>query len=60
MFGNDDTAWVEDAKDEPGMVEAMRGGDMTLAAVSRRGAATTYTYSLSGITDALKKIGLCK
>ncbi|MEZ2126736.1 MULTISPECIES: invasion associated locus B family protein [unclassified Sinorhizobium] len=61
MFSNDDKAWVEDATDEPGMVAAMRSGhDMTLAAVSKRGTATSYTYSLSGITDALKKIGLCK
>jgi hypothetical protein len=61
MFSDGDKGWVENASDEPAMTEAMRGGsDMILSAVSQRGTATRYTYSLSGITAALKRIALCK
>nr|WP_200985208.1 invasion associated locus B family protein [Rhizobium rhizogenes] len=61
MFSSDDKGWVENASDEPAVVNAMRSGsDMSLAAVSKKGTATGYSYSLSGITAALQKIGLCK
>lgn len=60
LFSKGNKGWVEDASNQPAMIEAMRGGsEMSLAAVSQKGTATSYTYSLSGITAALKKTGLC-
>jgi hypothetical protein len=39
----------------------MKGGkSMTVKAVSGRGTATSYSYSLSGISAALKQIESCK
>jgi hypothetical protein len=39
----------------------MRSGKtMMLEAKSRRGTATRYTYSLSGVRAALKKIAECR
>lgn len=61
MFSDGDKGWVENASDEPAVIDAMRGGhEMTLSAVSQRGTATHYTYSLSGITAALKQTALCR
>ena len=61
LFVKDSSAWVENAAEEPAMVAAMRAGrSMTVKATSARGTATTYTYSLSGITAALNKIEDCK
>ena len=54
-------AWVENAAEEPALVAAMKGGkSMTVKAVSGRGTATSYSYSLSGISAALKQIESCK
>jgi len=61
MFTKDKAAWVENAAQEPALVAAMRTGhSMTVKATSRRGTGTAYTYSLSGISAALKQIEGCK
>lgn len=60
MFTKGNSAWVENAAEEPALVAAMRSGrDMSVKATSRRGTGTTYSYSLSGITAALNQIQSC-
>lgn len=54
-------AWATNPKREPDLIGAMKHGhDMTLAATSKRGTQTHYTYSLKGVTAALRMISLCK
>lgn len=54
-------AWATIPKREPDLIGAMKHGhDMTVAATSKRGTMTHYTYSLKGITAALRMISLCK
>ncbi|MCY6383324.1 invasion associated locus B family protein [Hoeflea prorocentri] len=61
LFTKGDSAWVENAAEEPALVSAMRAGSsMTVRATSRRGTNTTYTFSLSGVTAALNEIQNCK
>ncbi|MGV1791184.1 hypothetical protein GR212_05285 [Rhizobium lusitanum] len=61
MFTKDRHAWVKDETQEPTLVSAMKGGaQLQLQATSKRGTATSYSYSLSGITAALKRIETCK
>jgi invasion protein IalB len=61
MFVKDKAAWVENAAEEPALVAAMKtGSSMTVKATSLRGTATSYSYSLAGISQALKKIETCK
>ncbi|MCF3640043.1 DUF1176 domain-containing protein [Rhizobium sp. TRM95111] len=61
LFTKGNSAWVENAAEEPALVAAMKGGkDMAVKAVSRRGTETNYSYSLSGISAALKQIESCK
>ncbi|MDR7145716.1 MULTISPECIES: invasion associated locus B family protein [unclassified Rhizobium] len=61
MFTKDKAGWVENAAQEPALVAAMKGGhSMTVTAVSRKGTGTSYAYSLSGISAALKQIESCK
>lgn len=61
MFTKDKAAWVENAAEEPALVAAMKGGStMTVKATSGRGTNTSYSYSLSGISAALKQIESCK
>ncbi|HUH48652.1 MAG TPA: invasion associated locus B family protein [Mycoplana sp.] len=61
MFTKGNSAWVENAAEEPALVAAMKSGkDMSVKATSRRGTGTTYSYSLSGISAALKQIESCK
>ncbi|MHA7971358.1 invasion associated locus B family protein [Rhizobium sp. CAU 1783] len=61
MFVKDTSAWVENAAEEPALVAAMKtGSSMTVKATSARGTGTSYSYSLSGISAALKKIENCK
>ena len=60
MFTKDRHGWVRDETQEPSMVSAMRGGaQLEVQATSKRGTATSYSYSLSGITAALKRIETC-
>ncbi|KQV35660.1 MULTISPECIES: invasion associated locus B family protein [unclassified Rhizobium] len=61
MFTKGNSAWVENAAEEPALVAAMKNGKaMSVAAKSRKGTATSYSYSLSGISAALKQIESCK
>lgn len=61
LFPRGESAWVENAAEEPQLVAAMRAGKaMSIKAVSRRGTNTSYDYSLKGVTAALGKIGDCK
>ncbi|CAH0338531.1 invasion associated locus B family protein [Rhizobium sp. CECT 9324] len=61
LFVKDTSAWVENAAEEPALVAAMKTGkSMTVKATSARGTGTNYSYSLSGISAALKKIEGCK
>ncbi|MCK5931070.1 hypothetical protein SAMN06297251_11618 [Fulvimarina manganoxydans] len=61
MFSKADSAWMENAAEEPQLVAALRAGrSMTVSATSRRGTNTSYTYSLSGVTAALNSIKDCK
>lgn len=61
MFTKDKAAWVENAAEEPALVAAMKSGqNMSVSAVSGRGTKTSYAYSLSGISAALKQIESCK
>lgn len=58
LFTNKDTAWARSKNDDDALVDAMRAGaSMVVKGVSRRGTATTDTYSLSGVTAAHKAIG---
>jgi hypothetical protein len=61
MFTKGRSAWLENAAEEPALVQAMRSGkSMTMGAVSRKGTKTGYVFSLSGISAALKKIENCQ
>jgi len=61
MFTKGNSAWVENAAQEPALVADMRAGHaMSVKAVSSRGTKTEYTYSLSGVTAALDKIKDCR
>ena len=60
FFSKSNTAWTENAAEDPTIVAAMRAGSkMSVKAVSRRGTNTSYDYSLSGITAALNAIKDC-
>lgn len=61
MFTKERAAWVENAAEEPALVMAMKTGKaMTVNATSRKGTPTSYSYSLAGISAALKQIETCK
>lgn len=61
FFSKGNTAWTENAAEDPSIVAAMKAGSrMNVKAVSRRGTNTSYDYSLSGITAALNAIQSCK
>ena len=56
----DASAWMANAAQEPDFVAAAkRGRNMVVNATSRRGTNTKYTYSLMGITAALKAVSDC-
>ena len=58
LFTDGDSAWVRKNKVEKALVKAMRSGtNMVVRGVSSRGTKTKDTYSLAGITSALKAIG---
>ena len=61
MFTKDKAAWVENAAQEPALVAALKSGhSLKVSATSKKGTATSYTYSLKGVTAALKQIENCK
>lgn len=60
LFTRGNSAWVENAAEEPQLVAAMRAGsNMQVKAISRRGTETSYTYSLKGVTAALNQVNNC-
>jgi invasion protein IalB len=61
MFTRGNSAWLENAAEEPQLIAGMKAGsDMTVAAKSGRGNDTKYTFSLKGVTAALQSIANCK
>ena len=53
--------WVENAAEEPMLIDAMKNGDdMKVQAQSGRGTKTSYSFSLKGISAALDSIAGCK
>ncbi|MCQ8781919.1 invasion associated locus B family protein [Mangrovibrevibacter kandeliae] len=61
MFVKGESAWMENAAEEPQLVAALKAGRrMEVDATSLRGTDTRYTYSLSGVTAALNSINSCK
>jgi len=61
MFTRGESAWMENAAEEPQLVAALKAGRaMKVDATSQRGTATNYTYSLAGVTAALNSITSCK
>jgi invasion protein IalB len=62
LYTQADGAWVKNAAEEGGMVDAMRkGADLVIKSESTHGTKTTDTYSLKGISEALDKVaGECK
>lgn len=60
MFARGNSAWLENLAEGPQLIAAMRSGaDMKVEAVSGRGNATNYVFSLMGVTAALKSISNC-
>ena len=56
LFASANEGFVETERDEERLVAAMRrGADMRLSAVSERGTATEYTFSLLGVSNALDR-----
>jgi len=52
----DNEAFIDDVTDEKRLVRAMRSGStMSVKAQSSRGTRVSYSFSLSGVTAALKK-----
>ena len=57
MFTEKEFAFVKDRAAELKLINAMkRGSTMTVKGLSARGTLTTDSYSLSGITAALKRM----
>lgn len=57
LFTHKDTAWAADKKTDRALVRAMiRGREMVVKGVSRRGTETADSYSLIGFTDAHRAI----
>jgi invasion associated locus B (IalB) protein len=58
MYTQNDGAWIKNAAEESRLVDAMRkGADVTIKGSSARGTATTDTFSLKGLAQALDKVG---
>lgn len=56
MFVAENEGFIESGSNEKGLVSKMRAGaSMTVKAVSARGTNVNYSFSLKGITAALKK-----
>lgn len=61
LFTSGKSAWMENAAEEPLLIAAMKAGKaMSVAATSKRGTATNYSYSLKGISKALDAIKVCQ
>ncbi|WP_248313069.1 invasion associated locus B family protein [Bosea sp. F3-2] len=60
MLTEGNNAWLERLEREPALLAAMRAGNsMVLEARSARGNATTYTFSLAGVTAASRMMQRC-
>ncbi|WP_300543903.1 hypothetical protein [Maricaulis sp.] len=61
MFSDGREAFLDDLGDEPDLVRAMRRGSvMRVTATTAAGVATSYEFSLSGVTAALGRVeALC-
>jgi invasion protein IalB len=58
MYTQADGAWVKNAAEETRLVDAMRKGqDLTVKGTSAKGTASTDTYSLKGLPQALDRVG---
>jgi hypothetical protein len=56
FYAANNEAFIENSADEATLVRAMRGGStMRMKARSKRGTDVAYSFSLSGVTAALKK-----
>jgi len=56
MFAADNEAFISENSDERRLVSKMRAGSsMTISAVSQRGTQTRYSFSLKGVTAALRQ-----
>ena len=56
MFVSENESFIESSSEERGLVKKMKAGaTMQLKAVSTRGTNVNYSFSLKGITAALKK-----
>lgn len=57
MYVDENEGFIEKDNDEQRLINAMRrGSDMRVSAVSERGTATNYSFSLLGVTAALERI----
>jgi invasion protein IalB len=57
LYTQGDGAWIKNMTQEVQMVDAMRsGGTVVVKGESARGTATTDTYSLKGLTEALDRV----
>lgn len=57
MYADDNEAFIEKASDEGRLIAGMkRGAEMRVSAVSSRGTATSYVFSLSGVSAALARV----
>ncbi len=55
MYVSQNEAFIDDGGDEKRLVKAMRDGStMRVSAMSQRGTVVNYSFSLSGVTAALK------
>ena len=60
MYTQNKRAWLKVKADESRLINAMRNGNsMTVSAISARGNPTSYTFSLSGVTAALRGASSC-
>lgn len=57
MYTEANEGFIEKSRDEERLVSAMRrGSDMRISAVSARGTATNYSFSLLGVSAALDRV----
>ncbi len=60
MRPKENAAWLSNQAAEPDMVNAMKAGrQLVLQATSQRGTDTSYTFSLNGVSAALKEVEKC-
>lgn len=56
LYTQQDGAWIKNAAEEAGLIEAMRGGDnAVLKGTSSRGTRSTDIFSLKGLAQALDR-----